>query len=113
MHKTPGVSDVQGKLRLAVRSAHGWTTPRDVMEALECVEDVPLPARFGFWADNGGVAVEVVAHGDPTVARRKIGDSLEARGVPVRRLGVWPSRDLLERPYPLRGDLREAMFGHQ
>jgi len=106
----PAVSDVAGKLRLCAQHDHGWTTPRDVMEALEAVEAVPLPARFGFWAEPGGVAVEVVARGDPAVARRQIGDSLEAYGVPLRRLAVWPDRGHLERPYPLRGDLREAMF---
>src|ERR1051326_2080798 len=53
-------SDLLGKRRLSVRHADGWTFPRDVLEALECVEEVPLPARCGFWAVPGGVAVEVV-----------------------------------------------------
>ncbi|MBI2761502.1 MAG: hypothetical protein HYX51_08765 [Chloroflexi bacterium] len=47
-----------GKRRLAVRHADGWTTPRDVPEALEAVEAAPLPARRGYWSVPDGVAVE-------------------------------------------------------
>lgn len=42
-----------GKLRLAVRHEGGWTFPREVLEALEGCEDLPLPARYGFWAVPG------------------------------------------------------------
>ena len=59
----PGTGQLLGKLRLAVRrpggSPDGWTFPRQVVEALERVEAVPLPARCGFWPVQGGVAVHV------------------------------------------------------
>jgi phenylacetate-coenzyme A ligase PaaK-like adenylate-forming protein len=105
-------SDLLGKRRLSVRHDTGWTFPRDVLEALECVEDVPLPARCGFWAVPGGVAVEVVTRaGDGAVLRRVIGDQLESRQVPVRQLYLREHRDELQRPLPLRCDLRETSFG--
>ena len=53
-------SPLLGKLRLAARHEGGWTFARDVLEALEGVDEVPLPARYGFWAVPGGVGVEVV-----------------------------------------------------
>jgi phenylacetate-coenzyme A ligase PaaK-like adenylate-forming protein len=41
-------SDLLGKVRLSVRHGAGWTFPQDVLEALETVDAVPLPARCGF-----------------------------------------------------------------
>jgi phenylacetate-coenzyme A ligase PaaK-like adenylate-forming protein len=57
----PATSNLLGKLRLAVQHDRGWIFPREVLEALEGIEEVALPARCGFWAVPGGVAVEVVA----------------------------------------------------
>lgn len=99
-----------GKLRLAVRHEGGWTFPRDVLEALEGCEEVPLPARYGFWAVPGGVAVEVVARGSGSGARRAIGAHLEEQGVPVRELHLVEHPGALRRPVPLRCDLKEALF---
>ena len=110
MSRVPACSDIEGKLRLTVRHDDGLTTPRQVLEALEALACVPLPARCGFWADDGGVAVEVITRDDSRETRQAIGDSLEARGVPLRSLFVRTDRDELEHPYPLRGDLREVMF---
>jgi len=60
-------------VRLAVRHEEGgWTFPRDVLEALEACEEVPLPARHGFWAVPGSVAVEVVIRGSRSRARGAI-----------------------------------------
>ncbi len=114
----PATSDLLGKLRLSVRysakrsasSEHGWTFPRDILEALEAVKVVPLPARCGFWAVAGGVAVEVVVRRNTPSVRRHIGLSLEERGVPLRELHLVEDRSQLQRPFPLRSDLREAMF---
>jgi phenylacetate-coenzyme A ligase PaaK-like adenylate-forming protein len=103
-------SNLLGKRRLAARHADGWTTPRDVLEALEALDDIPLPARCGFWAVPGGVAVEVVARRSGPESRRTILHSLEARGVPVSGVRVVEDPGALERPLPLRADLRETSF---
>jgi phenylacetate-CoA ligase len=94
-----------------VRHEHGWIFPRNVLEALEANEEVPLPARCGFWAVPGGVAVEVVVPRPTPDARRAIELALEARGVPVRELHLLDDHRQLRQPLPLRCDLREASFG--
>jgi phenylacetate-CoA ligase len=106
----PATSPLLGKLRLAVHHEGGWTFPRHVLEALEGCEDVHLPARYGFWAVSGGVAVEVVARGTGSDARRAIGTCLEEQGIPVRELHIVEHPDALRRPVPLRCDLKEALF---
>ena len=63
----PATTNLLGKRRLSAQYENGWTFPRDVMEALEAVAEIPLPARFGFWAVPRGVAVEVVTS-DATAA---------------------------------------------
>jgi phenylacetate-CoA ligase len=105
-------SPLLGKLRLASRHEGGWMFARDVLEALEGAEEVPLPARYGFWAVPGGVAVEVVTRrgGEPRV-RRAIETRLEERGVPVRELNLVEHRGELRRPVALRCDLKESTFG--
>ena len=110
----PATGHLLGKLRLAVRRAHGWTLPRDVLEALEAVDDVPLPARYGFWAVPGGVGVEVVARTDSIGTRRRIERSLDDHGIPVRELRLVLDRQRLKHPLPLRCELREMAFtAHQ
>jgi phenylacetate-coenzyme A ligase PaaK-like adenylate-forming protein len=107
----PATGPLLGKLSLSVHHDAGWTFPRDVIEALDAVEQVPLPARFGFWAVPGGVAVEVVTrHGDEPVTRRAIERALGEHGVRVRELRLLTDPGQLRRPFPLRGDLREATF---
>jgi phenylacetate-CoA ligase len=105
-------SPLLGKLSLATRHEDGWTFAREVLEALEGAEEVPLPARYGFWAVPGGVAVEVVARrsAEPRV-RRAIETRLGERGVPVRKLNLVEHRGELRRPLPLRCDLKESAFG--
>lgn len=103
-------TNLLGKLPLAVRHADGWTFPRDVVEALERVEAVPLPARYGIWAAPGGVGVEVVARQDGAAARRLIAAALEDHGVPLRALRVVTEPSALHQPVPLRCDLRETGF---
>jgi hypothetical protein len=75
------------------------TAPRDVAEALEAVDAVPLPARYAL---RDGVRVEVAA---PQSARRAIEHSLAAHGVPLRELAVV---DRVESPIPLRRDINGA-----
>jgi phenylacetate-CoA ligase len=78
---------------------------------LEGADGVPLPARYGFWAVPGGVAVEAVARrGVEPRVRRAIETRLEERGVPVRELNLVEHRGELRRPLPLRCDLKETAF---
>lgn len=106
----PATSHLLGKRRLAVQHDHGWTFPRDILEAVEAVDEIPLPGRCGFWAVDGGVAVEVVAPQATATMRRRLEAELEARGVPLQALRLTSGRDELQRPLPLRGDLRELCF---
>src|SRR5215217_5186967 len=103
-----GHSNLLGKLGLATRHDVGWIFPRDVLEALEAVEAVPLPARCGFWAAPGGVAVEIFVEQSTADTRRAIERSLEEHGVPVRELHLVTDRSWRRRPLPLRCDLRET-----
>ena len=106
----PGTSHVLGKLARSIPHAGGWTFQRDVVEALEALEEVPLPARFGMRADRAdGVAVEVVAREDDARTRRRIATALEHR-VPLRGLRVVTDPASLEDPVLLRADLREHSF---
>jgi phenylacetate-CoA ligase len=105
----PATSNLLGKLRLAVQYDGGWAFPRDVLEALERIEDVALSARCGFWAVPGGVGVEAVAQ-DTANVRVAIEQSLEARGVPLQELHLVEHQSQLRYPIPLRGDLREHSF---
>ena len=106
----PATSPLLGKLALSVRHEQGWTYPLQVAEALEALEEVPLPAGYGFWTVPGGVAVEVVVRQAPLVVRRRIETSLEERGVSLQELHLREDRSQLQHPIPLRGDLREHTF---
>ena len=106
----PATGPIEGKLDLAVHHPDGWTTPRDVLEALEGLDAVPLPARCGFRGVAGSVAVEVVTRCDTPATRRAVAEALEARGVPLRGLRLVGHASQLQRPLPLRCDLREAGF---
>jgi phenylacetate-CoA ligase len=106
----PATSNILGKQGLAVGHDGGWTFPRAVLEALESVTAVPLPARCGFWAVPGGVAVEVVTREDTAGIRRTITHGLEAGGVPLRELHLRENLRQLQQPSPLRCDLRETSF---
>jgi hypothetical protein len=116
----PATTNVWGKRRLAVQherhgqgapGSTGWTFPRQVAEALEVSEAVPLPARYGLWAVPGGVAVEALVRPGAAGARGEIERRLEEQGVPVRELRLVEDRGQLQRAVPLRCDLRELSFG--
>jgi phenylacetate-coenzyme A ligase PaaK-like adenylate-forming protein len=107
--RVPATSNLLGKLRLAARHDHGWTFVRQVAEALEAVDGVPLPARFGFRAVPGGVAIEAVAR-DDSQTRPAIETGLEEQGVPVAGLRIVDHHDRLSDPVPLRCDLKEGSF---
>jgi acyl-CoA synthetase (AMP-forming)/AMP-acid ligase II len=106
----PATGPILGKRKLAVPHERGWVTPRDVLEALESLESVPLPARYGLKSVQGGVSVEVVARESTPEIHRQIRAALDQRGVPLRELRVVEHRGELEHPLPLRCDLRQVQF---
>ena len=110
MRDTPATGQLLGKRRFSVRHDGGWTTPRDVVEALEADPTVPLPARYGFSPVSGGVAVEVLTRSDHPGVRKAVWSRLVDRGVPVRDVRVVTNRERLCQPVPLRADLREVSF---
>jgi phenylacetate-coenzyme A ligase PaaK-like adenylate-forming protein len=111
MRHLPATSRLLGKLGLSVRHECGWTYPRQIAEALEALEEVPLPARYGYWAVPQGVAIEVVVRQATLEARHRIETSLQEQGVPIQALHLLEDRSQLRHPMPLRGDLREHVFG--
>jgi phenylacetate-coenzyme A ligase PaaK-like adenylate-forming protein len=111
MRWQPATSQLLGKLALAVRHDGGWCFPRDVLEAVETIDAVPLPGRCSLYSMAGGVALEVFAPGCGAAGRGRIADALEERGIPLRRLTLLENPALLRRPLPIRCDLTETCFG--
>jgi hypothetical protein len=107
----PATSDLLGKQRLSVRHSQGWTYPRDVLEALEGVTAVPLPARCSFWEAGDGVEVEVVVREVTPATRQAVAAALEAHQVPLRALHLLTDPAQLRRPLPWRGDMHERSLG--
>lgn len=104
----PGTTpSILGKFHHSARHELGWTFPREIQEALEAVEAVRLPVRYGFWAIPSGVAVEVLVTKNTPKVRGQIEQSLLEHAVPVRELHLVEERTQLQRPLPLRCD------GHQ
>jgi phenylacetate-CoA ligase len=110
MRALPATTNLLGKQRLSVRHDDGWTLVRDVIEALESVPAVVLPARYGFRAVPGGVSVEVVTRSQDAAVRRQIEAALLQHDVPLRKLDLRADRGELEQPLPLRCDLKETSF---
>lgn len=110
MRNLPATSLPLGKRRLAVRHDRGWTYPRDVLEALESIEEVPLPARCAFAPVAGGVAIEAAVREPSARTERALSDALLANGVPLQELRMVSNPRELHHPLPLRSDLREAVF---
>ena len=106
----PAVSNILGKYQLSIRHETGWVTVRDIAEALEDLDEIPLPARYSFWERSGGVIVEVVTRSQNGSIRNKIEHRLLDCGIPVRELMLHSDKSKLQKPIPLRGDLRELSF---
>ena len=106
----PATGPLLGKQRFAVRHQHGWTCPRPVVEALEGLATLPLPARAGFWAHEDGVAVEVAVPAPSPELHAQIMAALWAHNVPVRALYLRSGAEQLSHPLPWRGDLVEQSF---
>jgi phenylacetate-coenzyme A ligase PaaK-like adenylate-forming protein len=107
----PATTNLFGKLKLSMKHKSGWIYPRQILEALESLEEVPLPARCGFWASEEGVAVEVLVRQANARTEAKIERRLHEQGVPLCQLRLVTDRHALEAPFPLRCDLRENLFG--
>lgn len=106
----PATSNVLGKARFAVQQPTGWSYPRQVLEALEALEAVPLPARFGFWATAAGVTVVVVVRAATKATHADLTRALIDAGLPLQELNLVTDHRQLQHSYPLRGDLREVTF---
>ena len=106
----PATGSLLGKLALALKHDNGWLYPRTICEALEELEEVPLPARFSVWSVKGGVALEVVANRDGVDLKRKIERHLLEKGIPLISLELHTDRCQLKQAYPWRADLRESSF---
>jgi hypothetical protein len=106
----PAAGPVLGKKRYAIRHAQGWSCPREVLEAIEAVDEIPLPARCSLWAMADGVAVQVVVPYVNEALRRRIEASFQAHGVPLRGLYLTTEQAQLTKPLPLRSDWAESSF---
>ena len=105
----PATTNLLGKLQHAVQHDQGWTVPRDLLEVLEGLDEVPLPARYGVRAVSGGIALEVVTRSPERTLRSRIQNQLEERGVPVQEITLLDRVDELRYSLPLRCDLREGV----
>jgi phenylacetate-CoA ligase len=106
----PATSRIAGKRALALRHDDGWLFQRPVQEALEQLDVVPLPARYGYWRAGGGVAVEAYVRDDSIATRSAVRDSLLAASVPVTELSLETDPARLQRAHAVRADLREQSF---
>lgn len=89
----PAAGELLGKRKHALRLGDGgWVFARDVLEAVEGVPEVPLPAQVRWEPGQGGVDVAVAVRPgcDRAAARRALAAALAARGVP---LGTLTLRD--------------------
>jgi phenylacetate-coenzyme A ligase PaaK-like adenylate-forming protein len=107
----PATGNILGKRALAVRHQSGWTYPADIVTALDTVEAVPLPARWGMWAEPGGIGLDVVVRAVSPDSRQEIEAALAHLGVPVVTLRLLDDPAAVRSPVPLRCDLREMDFG--
>jgi phenylacetate-coenzyme A ligase PaaK-like adenylate-forming protein len=104
----PGLtSPVLGKLAHCVRHADGWTCPRQVQEAVEAVEDTPLPARYSMRAVADGVGVELLVRENTAEVYRLVESSLQEQGVLLRELRLVTDVAQLQHPLPVRYDGQE------
>ena len=101
LRQQPATSDLLGKRRLSIRHESGWVTPRQVLEALEALEVVPLPARCGFWAVPGGSPSRSWC-GPPQ--RRPSGPPAQSRGLGCR----LPRYSCLPMPHSSSSRIRSA-----
>jgi phenylacetate-coenzyme A ligase PaaK-like adenylate-forming protein len=103
-------SHVEGKRAQAIRTDAGLVCPRQILEALEALDVVPLPARYVARPVQGRVAIEVLVREPTQSAERQVRDALEHAGVPLRDLHLVEDIRHLQSPLSRRCDLREPAF---
>jgi phenylacetate-coenzyme A ligase PaaK-like adenylate-forming protein len=103
-------SHVEGKLAQAIRTDAGLACPRQILEALEALDVVPLPARYAARAVEGRLAIEVLVREATSSAERQVRGALENAGVPLRDLHLVEDIRRLRSPLSRRCDLREPAF---
>lgn len=106
----PATGPISGKRGLSFHHDRGWTFPRQIMEALEALEEIPLPARYSCKVVPGGVALDVVTRTESSRVFHAIEKSLQEHGVPVQHLRLIRDPQQLSHAHPLRCDLREQTF---
>jgi hypothetical protein len=100
-------SHVEGKRSQAIRTDAGLVCPRQILEALEALDVVPLPARYAARAAEGRLAIEVLVRELTPSAERRVREALEQAGVPLRHLRLVQDIWRLRSPLSRRCDLRE------
>jgi phenylacetate-coenzyme A ligase PaaK-like adenylate-forming protein len=86
----PATGELLGKRKHALCLDSGWVFARDVLEAVESVSEVPLPAQLRWDAAPSGIALTVAIRPESNrpATRRALAAALEARGVPLASLTV-------------------------
>jgi phenylacetate-CoA ligase len=105
----PASSRLLGKRRLSVCTEDGWVFPRQVIEALEALDAVPLPARFAMSERDGRLALTSLVRTFDATTRRDVLASLERQGIDDVDLELVDNERRLAHPYPLRNTQRESM----
>ena len=106
-HLPTATSLVEGKVKDAIRTDAGYVCPRQILEALEALDVVPLPARYAARAVDGRLAIELLVRGATRSTERQVREALDQAGVPVRSLHLVENRLRLRSPLSRRSDLRE------
>ena len=112
----------RARVLAAARQAHGIVVrlddggrirPRDLIEPLEGLLGLPLPARYAVRSNGDTISVDVVA---PDVRdralRRQVIDALLDCGVPLAELTLVAEPARLSRSHDVRADLREPEISH-
>jgi len=106
----PATSALMGKSRFCIRTETGWFGPRDILEILEPNLAIPLPVRFAFFEETGGLKLQVTVNEVTDTLHQEISAQLRSAGIPVGTLQLITKPSQLERPFPWRGDLHENSF---
>jgi phenylacetate-coenzyme A ligase PaaK-like adenylate-forming protein len=112
LNHQPATSPLLGKKKFCIRTDSGWFGPRNILELLEPNLAVPLPVRFGLWATEEGLGLEVAVREATTILHDQIAEQLQSAAIPLTTLQLVSDPVQLERPLPWRGDLHEHAFSN-